>query len=358
MRRVIIGLFSLVVLAILFVVLCTFVRRPYEIVLLNRFGKLIVYSDQTANTNPPIMYNWYFKLPTDKTIPIDTRLHLWQTPLQQVVTKGSEPISLRTFVAWRIVDPVKFYTTTSGSDDKATAIIERKIAGLVQAKVASHGLEELFNTDESKVHMAQMESSIATEATKGSQDPNVPASDRMAGVDVQGLEIVQVGFSRMAFPPSNAEAVYQRMSAERNKQAQAFRTEGEAMANQLRSEGDAEATKIRSAAVEKAEQIRGEADQEANRILAAVQSSQSARDFYQYWKKLDFAKNSLTKNTYIVLSTDTDWLNVVFSDPRNVQTFPTTAPATKKIPGPAARTSVEPQLPSLKVMDPIDPTKR
>ena len=31
---------------------------------------------------------------------------LVQTPLQQVVTKGSEPISIQTFVAWRIVDPV------------------------------------------------------------------------------------------------------------------------------------------------------------------------------------------------------------------------------------------------------------
>jgi membrane protease subunit HflC len=185
----------------------------------------------------------------------------------------------------------------------------------------------------------------------------LPASDRMAGVDEQGLQIVQVGFSRMAFPPGNAEAVYNRMASERDKQAQAYRTEGTAMANQLRAEGEADATKIRSAAVEKAEQIRGEADQEANRILAGVQSSQSARDFYQFWKKLDFAKGSLTKNAYIVLSTDTDWLNPLFTDPRNTQTFSTTNPAARKPAGPATGAR-EPELPSLKVMEPIDPTKK
>jgi len=348
MRRVIIAIFSVVVLAILFVVLCTFVRRPYEIVLINRFGELIECSDATVQQHPPMMYNWYFKFPTDSIVRIDTRLHLEQTPLQQVVTKGSEPISIRTFVAWRIVDPMKFYKTTSGSDEKARGIIGRKISGLVQAKVATHNLDELFNTDPEKVHMADMENAIATEATKGSQDPNVPATDRMTGVDEQGLQIVQVGFSRMAFPPSNAEAVYNRMSAERNKQATAFRTQGQAIAEQLRSEGDAEAAKIKGTAVKEAERIRGEGDQQANQILASVQESKAARDFYQYWKKLDFAKGSLTKNTYIVLDTDTDWLSVLFTDPRNVQSFSATTRPAAKLETPAAPAPVH-------LLEPVNP---
>ena len=37
MRRLVIGLFVAVVVGVLFVVLCTYVKRPYETVLLNRF---------------------------------------------------------------------------------------------------------------------------------------------------------------------------------------------------------------------------------------------------------------------------------------------------------------------------------
>src|SRR5579862_2331637 len=102
MRRLIIGIFSAIVLAILFVVLCTFVRRPYEQVLLDRFGNLIGENQQVR-----LMYHWYFKMPTDSVVRIDNRLHLYTGPLQQVATKKHEPISVRTFAAWHIVDPVK-----------------------------------------------------------------------------------------------------------------------------------------------------------------------------------------------------------------------------------------------------------
>ena len=50
MKRVVIGIFSAVVLFILFVVLCTFVQRPYEEVLLDRFGTLIPQSQQRAGS--------------------------------------------------------------------------------------------------------------------------------------------------------------------------------------------------------------------------------------------------------------------------------------------------------------------
>ncbi len=306
MRRIVIGLFSVVVVGILFLVLCTYVRRPYERVLLDRWGHLIDQEQQAR-----IGYNWYLKWPSDSVVRIDTRLHMYTSPLQEVVTAGSESISVKTYAAWRITDPVKFYKTTKGSDVRALQIMGQKLSGLVQAKLAAHKLDEIFNTDESKVHTPEIEKEIAEEASKGSPDPSSP-DGFTAGIQDQGLEIVQIGFSRMAFPPSNATAVYQRMAAERNTQAQAYRSQGDSDAARTRSEGDTEATKIRSEAVKKAEEIRGTGDKQALEILAGIQQSPAARDFYQYWKSMEFVKTSLAKNTYLVLPTDSDWLKSLF----------------------------------------------
>jgi modulator of FtsH protease HflC len=338
MRRVVIGIFCLIVLAILFVVLCTFVRKPYETIILVRFGRILVYNDQTMQSHPPMMYHWYLKYPTDRVVPIDNRIHLYTSPLQQALTKGSEPISVRTFAAWRITDPEKFYSTT-GSDERARTIIGLKISGLVQARVAEHKLDEIFNTDPSKVHTQEMEKQIAQDVTNGTEDPGIPEG-KMSGVADQGLEIVQVGFSRMAFPPDNAAKVYERMAAERNKQAQDFFSQGQALQQQLSGQGEAEAKKIRGEAVEEAQKIMGQGDKEANAILLSVQESKERRDFYQYWKSLEFVTGSFTKNTYIVITTDTPWLESLFRAPLNgpmgaAMTQPARIPTPSAIPSAA-----------------------
>ena len=324
MRRVVISLFTAVVLVIVFLVLCTFVRRPYERILLDRFGH-IIDQDQQAR----IMYNWYFKLPTDNVIRIDTRLHMYTTPLQEVVTAGSEPIAVSTYAAWRITDPFKFYKTTSGNDTRATAIMSQKLSGLVQSKLANHKIDEIFNTDESKLHTAEIERQVAEEATKG------VAGGASAGIQDQGLEIVQIGFSRIAFPPNNANAIYNRMASERMKQASLYKSQGESDAARTRAEGEAEASNLRSQAQVQAGQTRGDGDRKALEILAGVQQSPAARDFYEYWKSMEFVKSSLAKNTYLVLPTDADWLKSLFSAPTSAPQGPATQPTVGQAsPGP------------------------
>lgn len=304
MRRFVIGIFTLAVVAILFMVLCTYVRKPYEKILLIRFGNIVPEKDQSA-----IAYNWYFKWPTDSVERMDTRLHLFTSPLQQTVTGSSEPISVQTFAAWRIADPEKFYKTISANDESANRTISQKLSSLVQGKINTHHLDEIFNTDDKKVVTQQLETEIAHEATYGSAD------GQLKGVNEQGLEIVEVGFSRIAFPPANAQSVYQRMAAERTTQAVAYLSEGKSQSDAIKADGTAQATEIKAKAVAEAEQIRGQGDRKALEILAAVQTSRSARDFYEYWKSMEFVKSAFTKNTYLVLSADSDLLHSVFNAP-------------------------------------------
>ena len=304
MRRLVMGLFAAVVVAVLFVVLCTFVRRPYEAVLLERFGKLIPVGENG------FIYNWYFKLPTDSVIRIDTRLHLYTGGLQQLTTARKEPISVRVFAAWRITDAKTFYQKTSGSDERAMSIMEARLRELVGDKLGKHTLDDLFSADDKvPVKTGQIEDEIAKEASLGSADGTTP------GLKDLGLEIAEVGFSRLAFPPSNTDAVYGRMVAELNQQAAQYEYEGKRDADKILADGTKEAQDIRNQAIAQAEQIRGDGDRQALAILAKVNQTAAAREFYQYWKSLDYLKASLAKNTILVLSTDSPFLKSLFQLP-------------------------------------------
>ena len=338
MRRVILGVFAAVVGLVLLVVLCTFVKRPYERVLLNRFGSLIEDKDQAR-----ICYNWFLKYPTDSVIRIDTRLHLYTSPLQELTTAKTEPISIRTFAAWRIIDPTKFYYTFGGSDERAQATMETILVGLVPKKISTHQLDELFNADVTKIHSDDIEKEVARDATEGD-------GKEMKGLRSMGIEVVEVGFSRMAFPPANAEKVYERMVAELNKQAIDYQAQGLAAANTIRAEGMQAAAKERADAQAEAQRIRGQGDAEALSILAGVQTDERTRAFYQYWKSLEFLKTSLTKNTILVLPSNAEILQNLFQSPATERSILPLVKPEDALKAPAA----EPKAPAAAPKAPVE----
>jgi membrane protease subunit HflC len=308
MRRVILMAISAVVVLVLVLVLCTYVKRPYEKVLLTRFGSLVEEKDQTR-----IAYNWYLKWPTDSVVRFDNRLHLYTGGLVEATTANSEPISVQAFAAWRIVDPKKFYTMTGGSDKKAEQMIEAILKSLVQGSVPAHTLDEFFNSDEAKIHTAKIEDDIARSATDDIKDKD--GTVKTPGLGSMGIQIAEIGFSRIAFPPNNATAVYERMVAELSKKAVDYQAQGLAEANNIVAEGKLAAAKAREEATREAAAIMGKADAEALKVLADVQKTPQAMEFYQYWKSLEFVKTSLAKNTVLVLSSNSDILKAVFHIP-------------------------------------------
>jgi modulator of FtsH protease HflC len=301
MKKTILGIFAGIVLVTLFVVLCTFVRRPYERILIDRFGDLKVVPDKGT-----IAYNWYFKLPTDNIVRIDTRLHVLALPFKEFNTKNREPLMVRAYLVWRINDPLKFRQKAGGSDEQAERLMTAQVTSLMRQDLGGHSLDEFFNSADPRTdeRIRALEKGIATQATQG--DATSP------GLKDMGIEIADVGFSRIAFPVSNTEAVYQRMVAELNGQARAYQTSGKKEADIIIAEGNRKAQEIVGAAKREAGQIRGEGDARAADAIRQVSNSPAAMEFYEYWKNLDVLKSTLTKNTYFVLSTDHPFIKNLF----------------------------------------------
>jgi membrane protease subunit HflC len=270
------------------------VQRPYEDVLVDRGGKL---------AEPvTLIRNWKMCLPTDNVRRMDHRSHLYNSDLSTVLTQDKRPVLVRTYGAWKIVDAKKFYTA-QGTDDQAQKFIDRIIGQMVQSKFAKYPLDRVFNVNGEQIVTDEIEGQILKEANQKFSD--------------QGIELEQVGFSRMAFSPGVSESVYKSMVAERESQAVTVRAEGTAEASRLKAEGEAEANRIKREAEAEAGVLRGKGDQSAIEILGKVMTTPEAKEMYEFMKSLELLKSAMGQpgKTYFILRSDSPLVSVLENSP-------------------------------------------
>jgi membrane protease subunit HflC len=124
-----------------------------------------------------------------------------------------------------------------------------------------------------------------------------------------GIEVVDVRIKRADLPPENEAAVYNRMRAERAREAKTYRSEGEEQALTIRAETDLEASRVRAVAEEDAQRVRGQGDAEALRIYAEAYTG--ATEFYEFTRTLAAYEKALNEKTHIVLPADGDFFKLL-----------------------------------------------
>jgi membrane protease subunit HflC len=105
--------------------------------------------------------------------------------------------------------------------------------------------------------------------------------------------------------------VFERMIAERQRIASKYRSEGDGKSAEIRGQKERELKRIQSEAYRKAQEIMGKADAEATRIYA--QAYNLDPELYQFLKTLETYRTSLGKDTWLVLSTDSEFLKYLKS---------------------------------------------
>jgi len=102
------------------------------------------------------------------------------------------------------------------------------------------------------------------------------------------------------------------MISERLQIAQRFRSEGEGESARIAGQRDRDINEINSTAYRQVQQIRGEADAKATEIYArAYTQNPQAAEFYAFLKTLETYHKVFTKDSTLVLSTDSDIFSLV-----------------------------------------------
>ncbi len=128
-----------------------------------------------------------------------------------------------------------------------------------------------------------------------------------------GIEVVDVRLKRTDLPTENLDATFERMRAEREREATDERARGNEAAQRVRATADRTVVELVSDARRQAEIIRGEADAERNGIFADAFGADE--EFFEFYRSLTAYQRSLQSgNSTMVLSPDSDFFNYLKSD--------------------------------------------
>jgi membrane protease subunit HflC len=272
MKRFSIAIFSLV---ILFVLSTIIVVDETEQVVILQFGKPV----QTI-TDPGL--NFKFPAPIQVSNSFDKRLLEYDVPPEEILSRDKKSLIIDNYVRWRIVDPLLFLQTVRAIPTAKTRLDDIVYSELRQ-ELGNHDMAEII-TETRELIMEKVTIASNEETSK------------------YGIEVIDVRIRRVDLPQQNEASIYARMEAERKRQANKFRSEGEEEAQKIRAATDRDKTIILAEAYKTAQQIRGEGEAEALDIYA--ESFSKDPDFYEFLRTLETYEKVIDKKTTLVLSGD------------------------------------------------------
>jgi len=272
MKRLSIAIFSLV---ILFVLSTIIVVDETEQVVILQFGKPIkIIKEPGLN----------FKLPAPIQVlnSFEKRLLEYDVPPEEILSRDKKSLIVDNYVRWRIVDPLLFLQTV-----RAIPTAKTRLDDIVYSELR----QELGNHD---MH------EIITEARETIMEKVTLASNEETSK--YGIEVIDVRIRRVDLPRENEASIYARMEAERKRQANKFRSEGEEEAQKIRAATDRDKTVLLAEAYKTSQQIRGEGEAEALDIYAVSFSKDP--EFYEFIRTLETYEKVIDKKTTLVLPGD------------------------------------------------------
>ena len=233
----------------------------------------------------------HFKLPAPLQVAqhFDDRLLEYDVAPEEILSKDKKSLIVDNYVRWRIVDPLLFLQTVQ-TEPIAKTRIDDIVYSELRRELGTHNMSEII-TENRELIMEKVtrESAIATKP--------------------YGIEVVDVRLKRVDLPQNNEQSIYRRMQAERIRQANKFRSEGEEESQKIKASTDKDKTIILANAYKEAEEVKGEGEAKAVDIYARAFSKDP--DFYEFYRTLETYKIILDKKTTLVLPTNSKLFDIL-----------------------------------------------
>jgi membrane protease subunit HflC len=263
----------------------------------------------------------HFKTPLVQQVnSLDKRFLEWDGAPVAIPTRDKTYIQVNTYARWRIADP-KSYFVRLHDERSAQSRLEDILGSETRNSIAKHDLIEIVRTDKNRQPLHDETIKGGQTGTLGVLPPiqfgrlkieeeiKVAAAEKLAGF---GIDVLDFRIKRVNYNPDVLARIYQRMISERLQIAQRFRSEGEGESARIAGQRDRDINEINSTAYRQVQQIRGEADAKATEIYArAYTQNPQAAEFYAFLKTLETYHKVFTKDSTLVLSTDSDIFSLV-----------------------------------------------
>tara|TARA_B110000116_G_scaffold187210_1_gene162316 strand:+ start:234 stop:1079 length:846 start_codon:yes stop_codon:yes gene_type:complete len=266
---------ALIVLVSIFFLSSIIIVDETEQIVILQFGKPV-----RTLTEPGL--NYKFPAPFQTATSFEKRLLEYDVPPEEILSKDKKSLIIDNYVRWKITDPLLFLQTVSAVPTAKTRLDDIVYSELRQ-ELGTHDMVEII-TENRELIMEKVTLASNEETSK------------------YGIEIIDVRIRRVDLPKENEASIYARMEAERKRQANKFRSEGEEEAQKIRAETDRDKTVILAESYKKAQQIRGEGEAKALDIYATSFSKDP--DFYEFVRTLETYEKVIDDKTTLVLPGD------------------------------------------------------
>lgn len=305
---------NLLVIGAILVVLLVLIDGVYVVsetnqVIITQFGEPI----GGAVTSPGL----HTKVPfIQKTHYFEKRWLEWDGDANQIPTKDKKYIWVDTYARWRISDPLVFFQRVR-DERGAQSRLDDIIDGETRNAIAKFDLIEVVRSSNREFEVTEeaalLEASEAIGRIEvGRQRIAELILENASKITPQfGVELKDVRIKRINYVDEVQRKVFDRMIAERKRIASKYRSEGDGKSAEIRGQKEKELKRIQSEAYRQAQEIKGRADAEATRIYA--QAYNLDPEFYQFMRTLEAYRQSLDSETWLVLSSDSEFLKFLRS---------------------------------------------
>ena len=330
-----------------------------ELAVLLQFGQPIA-----SQTRPGL----YMKLPfVHEVLRLPKTLQVWHGTRQaeklvDVPTADGKKVEVTVWAVWRITDPAQFVQTLR-SVENAESRVKEFVRSTARDTITTHNLAEIVRSTNRKMTytLGLPPEMIATAtATTGQNVPDkaleqaipdfvVPPEAResvalgrlkimdqikqeaqhalaqdgnKSGKDKgRGIELVDVGLSRIEFVPQVREAAFERAVSLMEAIATKTTSEGEQRKKEIINKTQAEVQKIEGEGKQEANILKGKAD--ADIIDSYAKAIRETGDFYTFVRTLEAYREALKGETRLILTTDSALLRMIKKlEPAKAETKP------------------------------------
>ena len=231
----------------------------------------------------------HFKFPIVNDVRrFESRLITLDSSPQRYLTAEKKALIVDSFVKWQVADAGKYYTATGGDEFSANSLLASRVDNGLRNKFGERTVYEVVSGERDAL-MAEITEEL----------------DRIALGEL-GIHVLDVRVKGIDLPPEVSNAVYARMSTEREREARDHRSRGRELAEGIEADADRQNTVIEANAYREAQQIRGEGDAIAAEVYANAFNQD--QEFYAFYRSISAYKSSFAgKEDLLVIDPESDF---------------------------------------------------
>ena len=287
-----------------------------------RYGVVYHLSEISRVVKQPGLHVKWLPAPFQTVDYLDKRLLTLESPsLEPTLTEEKQWVVIDWYVRWRITDPEAYIRSVGRTEEAGAAQLGRVVRSAFQEEVNRRTVRQLLSEDRRGLMqdvLRQVSESVggspvegskpASDAASATSDEQPVAQDGAQAAEAKveldehgqarvklswGIEIVDVRITRVDYSKDITESVFKRMEAERTREANRLRSEGQAEGERIRANADRQRTETLAAAYREAQEIRAQGDSAATETFARAYSQDP--DFAQFYRSLQAYRSSLGK---------------------------------------------------------------